>query len=96
MCKDCGPIWNTIRRFKRKPQFKMPRKKLPRSIYVSADKFKSDDCRHMPALRRDVKGAKFCPECGKPSSNPSSAKECGKPIEGKVKFCPDAERRSKQ
>ena len=56
--------------------------------YVTADKFKQTIRATCSNCGADVKGAKFCPECGTPVQRSTKCGNCGAETNG-AKFCPE-------
>ncbi|MBI5880014.1 MAG: zinc ribbon domain-containing protein [Chloroflexi bacterium] len=90
LCKDCAPDLETEYSVAQtQAAIEQAQTKAREGVeYVSSDKFKETIRATCANCGADVKGAKFCPECGTPVKLETKCKKCGAETNG-AKFCPE-------
>jgi len=89
LCKDCAPDLDTEYSVAQtEAAIEQAREKARGVEYVKTEKFKETIVATCSNCGADVKGAKFCPECGTPVKRVAKCKKCGADTGG-AKFCPE-------
>ena len=89
LCKDCAPdLEAEFSVAQSQAAIEQAQEVARGATYVTADKFKQPIVATCANCGADVKGAKFCPECGTPVKHETKCKSCGAETSG-AKFCPE-------
>jgi double zinc ribbon protein len=89
LCKDDAPDLETEYSVAQsEAAIEQAKQVAAQGTYVTADKFKQTIVATCSNCGADVKGAKFCPECGTPVKRSTKCGHCGAETNG-AKFCPE-------
>jgi hypothetical protein len=89
LCRDCVPdLESEYSIAQTRAAIEQAQEAAKTVNYVTEDKFKSPIVATCASCQADVKGAKFCPECGTPVKRETNCRACGTNTNN-AKFCPE-------
>ena len=91
LCVDCAPRSEVvIAKAQSEAEQEQVREKVRQKDQTTDLELDATMSVRCPSCEAQVKGGKFCPECGEPlKPKGAHCPECGAKVEGKAKFCPE-------